>query len=83
MLSAIDAPEASRCTYVNRPESFPHMVAGEEVRDTGELVEELIFKAKEWCWSDDGCFGIDLASDLFGLTLDCVSSKPTCAWRPY
>ena len=31
---------------MNRPKLLPHMIAGEEVRDTSKLVQELIFEAK-------------------------------------
>jgi hypothetical protein len=78
MLSATATRENSPRTHVDRPKSLPHMVAREEVRDTGELMEELIFKAKERRYSDDGCLRIDLTSYEFGLALQHVSLKTFC-----
>lgn len=49
-------------TYVDRPKSFPQMIAGEEVRDTSKLMQELIFEAEKRRWSDNSSFRIDLAS---------------------
>lgn len=66
---------------MDRPESFSHMIACEEICDTGQLVEELIFKAKERCGPDDRCFRVELASYEFRLALDCVSFQLMYDWR--
>lgn len=45
------------------------MIASEEVRHTGELMEKLILETKKGRWSDYSRFWIDFASYHFGLTL--------------
>jgi len=52
-------------THVNGPETFLHVVRGYDVGNVGKSVEEAVFVAKGWCWSDDGGLGEYVPGDFF------------------
>jgi hypothetical protein len=58
-----------QATYVDRPKSFPHMVACEKVCDASKLVQKVIFEAKKGRHSDNGGLRIKFPCYLFRLTL--------------
>ena len=52
------------------PEPFPHMVDCKHVRYTGQLVEQIVFEAKQGSWPDNGCLREQLTGYSFTLCLN-------------
>jgi hypothetical protein len=51
-------------------EAFCHIVNRDEIGDSGQTMEKVVFEPEAWGWSDDGGFGEELPSDFFA---DCLS----------
>lgn len=56
-------------TYVNRPVALLHVVGREEVGDTSELVEQVVFETKHGRRTDDGSLREDVTGDLLTPSL--------------
>jgi hypothetical protein len=56
-------------TYVNGPIALLHVVGGEEVGDTGELVEQVVLETEQGSRANNRSFRVDLTSNLLTQSL--------------
>lgn len=54
---------------MNRPVALLHVVGREEVGDTSELVEQVVFETKHGRRTDDGSLREDVTGDLLTPSL--------------
>ncbi len=50
-----------------------HVISGEQIGNSGELMQQAIFEAKQWCRSHDGRFGEDISYNSLSPCLTHVS----------
>lgn len=72
-------PQLQGCTHMHRPISLLHVIRGEEVGYTGELVEETILKAVHGRRPHNGSLGEDGTHDPFSPALRQSAPMPNNA----
>ena len=55
------------------PKPFMHVISGEQICHSGELMQQAIFEAKQWCGSHDGGLREDISYDSLAPCLNHVS----------
>ena len=56
-------------TYVDRPEALLHVVGREEVGDTGQSVEQVVFESEHGRRTDNSSLGVDRANQFLSPSL--------------